>query len=822
MNNNRLRNVVEDSLQRRLMGSSHCDTSIELLDMALDLQFRTYFHVFQQDNINSSFLQTLTKECSKLLLSMEHSIKLISGKDYYQLIMNIVNNCQGIIYFHMKENIKALKSFNQLKKIEPIVNFDLLLKLEQYYYLGLLSKKFDINDFLSLLRDIPHYLLSKGYIFDYIYLISNELKIDLTTLQKSLQSDKFTYVPIYFLLFILNKDVNYKSVQSIQDNLIAFFEKYLTQIKFPNADEQNDKLLIDCQLSLQFFFQKFYYRRDKLSPQWYKILVNFMGKTFQDIEISKTAMVYFMITGNVKESVLNFNNLMKYSKKNMELNGGDLKNINDCNNINKYDDIISLIESYCFVLNNLFNENRGESLKEIFQMDSIMNELLQLLILFYQYNKFKLFNDLKINQRDSLNFVSNHIKIVLPKKICEILTNSWQILFKLKKNDLTSLQNNQLTSYLCNAMSLFSKSEVAHKKILKELYFEYAFTLSQMRQIDISIEFLENQILNKDPLFYKAWHLLALCKSVQEDKQDSYKIICSVLESMVNESDVVTDEDKWQLINLKITQIYLLNEIFGTRDAIEIIPDLFALYHDLYDDDNDNNIDSNNSHNEETNKNTKNSIYFYSRDKLFILQTIWLLTAEFYMELYDQERQMCENNDEVDGIKELLQEAKNAIKESNKINTSFKNINYYIVNSYLSLLQGSPKNSMAELEKALFYDDMNVDAIVAMSELVLPLKADHKDIEAYLPLISSTKEPLKETETIFANETDQSAAYARLKLLLESCIIGNIDAYYSAEIWWFLSQIYEKYQDREYPDSLLTCIKNKETTPIRAFQYCHY
>lgn len=716
----------------------------------------------------------------------------------------------------MNDKIKALKSFNQFKqnKDYTLPDFDLLLKLEHYYYTCLLKNgNFDIGTFMHIVHEVPNSLLSKGYILDYIILIANKLNIDPAFVSKCLQdkNNNYSQIPIHLLLFILNDKNEFNAIQSIQDKLINFFDGYLNKVKFPTANQSNDITLINCQFSLQLFFQKFHHQeKNKLSKDWYRIIVAFLGKTFQDIEISKTAMIYFMVIGNTKESILNFNNLLKYSQKDMQLNGGNTETVADCNNISKFNDSISLIDSFCFILNNLSSQKTIKNLSNFFQLESIINDFMQLLQMFYQYNHFKLFND---TNHDSLNFISNHVKIVLPDQICKILTNSWQILFNLKKNELLSLQQNQLTSFLCNAMTLMmSKNSNLNQNIqLKELFFEYAFTLAQMRQIDNSIEFLENQILNRDPLFYKAWHLLALCKSVQEDKQDSYKIVCSVLESMVNDSKITTEEDKWQLLSLKITQIYLINEIFGTRDSIEIIPDLFVLYHDLYD-----------ASDEKTDVDTTNLVHFYSRNKLFILQTIWLLTAELYMELYDQERQICTSGSDQKGLKELLKEAKNAIRECGKIKVSFKNINYHIVNSYLYLLQDDTPSSMDELEKALSYDDMNVDAIVAMAQLIHPSAKDEKDIESYLPLLPTTTKTDKRIKSIFANETDQSAAYARLKLLLESSIIKTIDAYYSADIWWFLAQMYEKYQDKEYPDSLLTCIKNRETTPIRAFEVCHY
>ena len=96
-----------------------------------------------------------------------------------------------------------------------------------------------------------------------------------------------------------------------------------------------------------------------------------------------------------------------------------------------------------------------------------------------------------------------------------------------------------------------------------------------------------------------------------------------------------------------------------------------------------------------------------------------------------------------------------------------------------------------------------------------------KNLESYYTL-SLEEKPSKRAQLTFVNETDRSAAYARLKFLLECAILESIDAYYSPEVWWYLSLIYEKYQDDEYKNSLLKCVKYQELNPVRSLRFCNY
>lgn len=150
---------------------------------------------------------------------------------------------------------------------------------------------------------------------------------------------------------------------------------------------------------------------------------------------------------------------------------------------------------------------------------------------------------------------------------------------------------------------------------------------------------------------------------------------------------------------------------------------------------------------------------------------------------------------------------------------------------------GQFTESFEEFESALHCDNFNVDAIIGFAEFVFPNEssttAAEQQLIEYCKLNPYKQEDLKtkkpnnnnhndDYETFFGNDVNKSAAFARLKLLIDCSLSKSIDAYYSPEIWWYLSLIHEKYDNKQLTDTLLNCIQNKETAPLRSFRFCNY
>ncbi|AJS24004.1 Ypp1p [Saccharomyces cerevisiae YJM1355] len=799
--------VVDQALRARLLGGSTFNSGFDSLDSVLNLQFRLHYHVIGSNGPAKPVCDVLLKESQNLEKNMSMMEELNDYPEITKLVEKILFICLAILFFHrgqFQESqrclLHSLKIHNNTasQRTALMEQYDRYLIVENLYYRGLVSQDINImqnvfyKELLAHVDTVPPE--SNGLLFEYISLIVAKLRFN--QIQDLAENFKTTVEnPFILFLYMIKKFQSPLKKHIDNDDLyLKFGQNVLLKVKFPTASETNDEALEHFNVFLQYYFKFTHIKKIKVNPSWYNFIISSMEKTFQSIEVSKTAMFLFQnLSDNSndeikkktfkRESILNFVNFVKYNDKYYQLHD------------NSHHDIISFIDAYSFILQ---NSSKTDSIENVFDYDNTVSTFATSLNSFY-----KEYNLPLMSQSESLDWLENSTRCVYPGNISKVLTNAWSTLYEIRKCQLDFLVSNNLTSYLCNAMMLSTKEkdnadveeqeEGEEEKALRELQFKYSYTLAQQRHIETAIKTLESLILSKNPNYYKAWHLLALCRSVQEDKEMSYKIVCSVLEAM-NESlqnNTLLLNDRWQFIHLKLTQLALIEEIFGTLEALETLPEVFELYATLFPD----------SQPKLNSMGPK-----YSQTKEYLLQMVWIFAANMYMRTKD--------NDE---------DAKAAIKEASNVESKFKNLNCNIANGYLSIIKDEPGVALKEFETVLYYDENNLDALVGFAELIFPeeLGVEETNLERYYTL-SLDKKPGKRAKLTFVNDTDRSAAYARLKFLLECAILESIEAYYSPEVWWYLSLIYEKYQDDEYKNSLLKCIKYQELNPIRSLRYCNY
>ncbi|CAI4036758.1 SMKI16G0645 [Saccharomyces mikatae IFO 1815] len=799
--------LVDQALKARLLGSSTFYSGFESLDSVLNLQFRLHYHVIGSKKLAMPVCDVLWKDSQKLEKNLSMMEELNKYPNIKKLVEKILFNCFGILSFYrgqFQESQRFLLHSLKLHKNTASQNtaiakqYDQYLILENLYYRGLISEDINIMQNIFYKELLTHVVAippeSNGLLFEYITMIVATLKFNqIQDLASNLKTTADN--PFILFLYVIKKFQSPSQKHIDNDDLyLKFGQNILSKAKFPSASEANNENLEHFIVFLQYYFKFTYINDIKVNLGWHNFIISSMEKTFQSIEVSKTAMLLFQnLSKNCndetkkktmkKESILNFVNFVKYNDKYYQLHD------------NSHRDIISFIDAYAFILQ---DSSKVDSIENIFDYDSTVSMFATSLDSLY-----KEYNLPLTSQAESLDWLENNTRCVYPQNVSKVLANAWSTLYEIRKYQLDFLISNDLTSYLCNAMMLSTKEKNSadveeeekgeDEKALRELQFKYSYTLAQQRHIETAIKTLESLILSKNPNYYKAWHLLALCRSVQEDKEISYKIVCSVLEAM-NESlqnNTLLLHDRWQFIHLKLTQLAIIEEIFGTLEALETLPEVFELYTTLFSD----------SKPEFSSMGPK-----YSQTKEYLLQMIWIFAANMYMRTKD--------NDE---------DAKAAIKEAINVESKFKNLNSNIANGYLSIIKDEPNVALKEFETVLYYDENNLDALIGFAELIFPeeLSIDEKNLESYYTL-SLEEKPSKRAQLTFVNETDRSAAYARLKFLLECAILESIDAYYSPEVWWYLSLIYEKYQDDEYKNSLLKCVKYQELNPVRSLRFCNY
>ena len=798
--------VVDQALKARLLGGSTFHSGFDSLNSVLNLQFRLHYHVIGSKGLAKPVCDVLLKDSQNLEKNMNMMEELNDYPDITKLVEKILFNCFGILFFHrgqFQESqrclLHSLKIHNNTapQRTALMEEYDKYLVVENLYYRGLLSQDINImqniiyKELLTHVDKVPPE--SNGLLFEYLNLIVGKLRFNqLQDLAENFKSSVDS--PFILFLYIMKKFQSPSKKHIDSDDLyLKLGQNVLSKAKFPTASEANNETLEHFNVFLQYYFKFTNIKNIKVNSGWYSFIISSMEKTFQSIEVSKTAMLLFQNLSNnssdemkkktlKRESILNFANFVKYNDKYYQLND------------NSHRDIISFIDAYSFILQ---NSSKTDSIENLFDYDNTVSMFATSLDSFY-----KEYNLPIMSQSESLDWLENSTRCVYPENIAKVLTNAWSTLYEIRKYQLDFLISNDLTSYLCNAMistkekdntDVEEKEEGEEEKALRELQFKYSYTLAQQRHIETAIKTIESLILSKNPNYYKAWHLLALCRSVQEDKEMSYKIVCSVLEAMNEslQSNTLLLNDRWQFIHLKITQLAIIEEIFGTLEALETLPEVFELYTTLFPD----------SQPELNSLGPK-----YSQTKEYLLQMVWIFAANMYMRTKDNDK-----------------DAKAAIKEASSVESKFKNLNCNIANGYLSIIKDEPSVALKEFETVLYYDENNLDALIGFAELIFPeeLGIEETNLECYYTL-SLDKKPAKRAQLTFVNDTDRSAAYARLKFLLECAILESIEAYHSPEVWWYLSLIYEKYQDDEYKNSLLKCIKYQELNPIRSLRYCNY
>ncbi|CDO96361.1 unnamed protein product [Kluyveromyces dobzhanskii CBS 2104] len=710
---------INHALDSRLLGSSVFQSSDSLLDQLLSLHYRVHYHIHIPSKTKRNALSTLLTEVQKLPTVHD------------ELHLAIVDNIYGILYCELDDKEKGLKYVS--KKVGNIGKYDRfsrMLELERLYY----EDNVDLAEFCSEKWTIPKY--SDGLTWHYLQVIIKEL--DLSNLKpKNL---------FQWLLSTL-------SGTATDSNLLSYGHSILKKSRFPNADESNDYELEQFHMVLQEHLIR---NGSNVKKEWEQFIIESMEKSFQSIPVSKSAMLFYQKV-DPKRSVLNFTNLVNYSEKHFELN-------------KRYPDLIDLVSSYQFILSTC-----QVSYEPFFNPTIASSNFLQLLQRVHKKYSIPI-----IEKQNALEGASDILELCLAPLASSVLSNSWKVLYEISAGSLSSLLDHSQIFFLSNSLQTSISAPVSLK-------FKFAYHLANLRQIDLCITYLKKQILTPHPEHFASWHLLALCEScINEDLQVSFKIVNSVIQSMCelfDENKYFSIDEKWQFIHIKLTQIQLVRDMFALEDALEILPEVFELYHRLF---------ANESE-------TLGSEYNKSND--YLLQSIWLFALELYLE-----------NDDMENVQEALDEFKN-------VTSKYANLNHNLAQGFVFLTHGHFENAMAEFEKVLHYDFTSVEALLGMAKVIL--KDEEISLDEDLKH-SSVRDPRNRSANL-PTSLEASSAVARLKFLFEQLVDKSIEGHQTSAVWWYLSKIYEIYNDsNRQQEALWQCVKFEELQPVREFKFCNF
>ncbi|KAM9918328.1 hypothetical protein OXX59_008738 [Metschnikowia pulcherrima] len=472
--------------------------------------------------------------------------------------------------------------------------------------------------------------------------------------------------------------------------------------------------------------------------------------------------------------------------------------------------------------------------------------------------------------------------LLLDKKmsLIGILSEAWHALGELYRYHCTfssptleALENNKkrMSSSYRNCLILNSSDNLTH-------LFRYSLMLANESYVDESIK-LCKFTLKKYPESFKTWNLLVLLQTAlecenrarsaevssqqlndtlastssladQTDKvskkfesekfiEDALNIATLHLTGCQNARVYIPIQTKYQILQLKMTQLAVWETTRGVEAVLEHIADVFLLFRELFSHvqfpqakkveaagfraeaiwfkrpsvmdiserenssgpkptngnkggerhDRKNGLSLDSTRRLKSSEWVGNTNQLTSNSELKILQDVWLWTASIYLKLG------------------FLKEAEQCLVEAETID--IPNVKTY---TYLGLLTSQSREHLAlqEYERSL--------------ELFHSTGAKY-NMGAYgLTLLGLSQLFMRSedaTSPLFVSEKDRDAGLARLKNYLEGYSACWPHGHNSSEVWYYLSALYERFDDKILQSKALwKCVSLESSRPVRSYNIC--
>lgn len=721
--------------------------------------------------------------------------------------------------------------------------------------------------------------------------LSRNEKLKFTALLRDLPFSSNTRSFLSFCCFLLHNDPISKLETTFASDLSAYLEKEIEKImskdaEFPNAlspDFSVDQKLSDVYRALDILEHREFILDHETSKSF---LIYGASKTYRSLSVTSNMIKELVYLNSYDEALAAFETYDNDVEKAFEqLEDSEI-------------DLLSIVDVYSFCLL-LFNPFDSASMRTEFRFRNLKfgdvlditkkacKKLLDLL------SKVSSTCDLvyeKEQSEDSISFLYQVYNNYRGSNLTRIVSDAWFAIgsyyFYLAVYEAPTLEN--LEEYVSCVLFYYKRSLIVHTGNRFEVLFNYALSLAFTRQIDPAMR-LVKFILKKYPNSFKSWNLLILLQSSLEtfnpdeivqphlmngkndhtpngsqdkeyvdgqdarhiniaEKPHSGSVVTSetytesalaiseyYLESSQNSETNVPVDIKYEIFQLKLTQVAIIESIHGIEPASDLLPAVFALFNELFGDYyfassgvNENYTNANFKERRSMESNASNTVsgassrgrkdtrkkikdlkeHAFAKGKRKrpeesrkmnqnnssdqfarkVLQNLWLWTSKFYL------RMGC------------LEEAEQCIVESETV--CEPNIQTH---SGLGLLCANNRKTLAfnEFEKSL--DILSVkQGLYLRKELGEPLLG-------FCKLVFSD-EP---DGTFFISEKDRNSAFARLKNHLEDYRICWPHGYNSSEVWWYLSLLYERLGDNvSLSKCLQRCLDLEDYRPVRSFESC--
>lgn len=370
-------------------------------------------------------------------------------------------------------------------------------------------------------------------------------------------------------------------------------EGHLTDLqKFPHADESNvelDDYISNLYESVEQFNQPFGPPKLRIlkASSSKRLLINATSKTFQSQNVL-TNLVYTLIYNHeYDEAFAAFDTLTSYIKNEQDHNGGNVANILS---------IISIYSTCLYKFNLIHSAKKFKyTAKHLIlkKLKLYSENLLEYLKIFGGF--VGLAYDEK--KHDDLSFLyekfNPHILSSETSELVETISLAWYSLgyyyYHLSTDESSSAE--VLEGNVTRSIQYYHNSLVVNPAGNEKFLFSYALTLANTQKLKPALK-LSKFILKKFPESFKTWNLLVLLVTAFEannpgDSKESEKFIENALNIaglyISKNRKRLLVEAKYEILQLKLTQLAVWESIYGTSYILEFVGEVFILFHELFD-----------------------------------------------------------------------------------------------------------------------------------------------------------------------------------------------------------------------------------------------
>lgn len=114
-----------------------------------------------------------------------------------------------------------------------------------------------------------------------------------------------------------------------------------------------------------------------------------------------------------------------------------------------------------------------------------------------------------------------------------------------------------------------------------QVYADYGLFLSRTGKVSKALEMVKKG-LQVDSRNYACWHLMTLALVSIGEPEKALKAITNIISQISQRQNELTMEERKCFLQMKITQIATVEVINGTEKALELIPEVFSLFGELF------------------------------------------------------------------------------------------------------------------------------------------------------------------------------------------------------------------------------------------------